>query len=96
MKKSKMTMDEKTSHRHLIFHGRVQGVGFRETVRRKATRLGLKGTVKNLRDGTVEAYIAGPQLTIDTLLSELRGDFVIDAITSTEIPSHSYKDFVIL
>lgn len=39
---------------HLIFYGRVQGVGFRKFVKTKAQQLGVKGYVKNLPDGTVE------------------------------------------
>lgn len=39
---------------HLIFYGKVQGVGFRKFVKRKADEIGIKGYVKNLPDGTVE------------------------------------------
>ena len=40
--------------------GRVQGVGFRYFVYRAAVELGLTGYVKNLDDGRVEVYAAGP------------------------------------
>ena len=40
-------------------HGRVQGVGFRETVRRQAQGLGVAGYVENCRDGSVEAVFEG-------------------------------------
>lgn len=39
---------------HLIFYGKVQGVGFRKFVKKKADEIGVKGYVKNLPDGTVE------------------------------------------
>lgn len=45
--------------KHLIIHGRVQGVGFRAALRREAVRLGVTGWVRNRRDGTVEAVVAG-------------------------------------
>lgn len=44
---------------HAIFKGNVQGVGFRATVLKLANIYGLKGTVANLDDGTVEAYFQG-------------------------------------
>jgi acylphosphatase len=45
--------------RHLIVRGRVQGVGFREYLRREAERLNVKGWVRNRHDGTVEAMLHG-------------------------------------
>lgn len=44
---------------HIIFKGRVQGVGFRFQVKMLADRLGLTGTVRNMYDGSVEVYIQG-------------------------------------
>ena len=41
-------------------HGRVQGVGFRETVRREAKRRSVAGSVENRSDGSVEAVFEGP------------------------------------
>ena len=43
----------------LIIHGRVQGVGFRGTCSRRALDLGLKGWVRNCRDGSVEVQVEG-------------------------------------
>ena len=45
--------------RHLRIHGIVQGVGFRYSLAVEAERLGIRGWVRNRRDGTVEATIAG-------------------------------------
>ncbi len=41
----------------MIVTGRVQGVGFRNFVRGRAQRLGVKGIVRNKKDGTVEIFI---------------------------------------
>ena len=53
--------------RHLLIHGRVQGVGYRESMRIEAARLGVTGWVRNRRDGTVEAVIAGHDEAITVL-----------------------------
>ena len=42
---------------HLIFYGKVQGVGFRYRSTMLANELGLTGWVKNLEDGTVEMQV---------------------------------------
>ena len=44
---------------HIIFKGRVQGVGFRFQAKMLADRLGLTGTVRNMFDGSVEVNIQG-------------------------------------
>ena len=45
--------------RRLAIRGRVQGVFFREAMRREATRLGVTGWVCNCGDGSVEAVVQG-------------------------------------
>ena len=45
--------------RHVIVHGRVQGVGFRAFVEYEALARGIEGWVRNRRDGSVEALFAG-------------------------------------
>lgn len=45
--------------RLLRIHGRVQGVGYRDWLRRTAAGAGLTGWVRNRADGTVEALLAG-------------------------------------
>ena len=45
---------------HLIIHGFVQGVFYRASTHDTALRLGLKGWVRNLPNGNVEAVFEGP------------------------------------
>ena len=52
---------------HLIFKGRVQGVGFRYTSKMIADRLKLVGSVKNLYNGDVEVYVKGEEVNIETV-----------------------------
>jgi acylphosphatase len=49
----------------------VQGVGYRYFAQRTASRLGLSGYTKNLRDGRVEVYAIGPVAAIAKLRQEL-------------------------
>lgn len=54
--------------KHIIFYGRVQGVGFRYYSVNKARQLGLTGWVKNLCDGSVEMEVQGEESGIDELI----------------------------
>jgi acylphosphatase len=51
----------------VVVHGLVQGVFFRDTVRRRAEREGLAGWVRNRPDGTVEAVFEGDAPAVDAL-----------------------------
>ena len=57
---------------HIIFHGRVQGVGFRYQAMFAARELGLTGWVENLPDGTVEMEAQGAPAAIGRMMKHLR------------------------
>ena len=52
----------------LVVHGRVQGVCFRDSMRREAQRLGVAGWVRNRSDGTVEAAVQGEPAAVDAIV----------------------------
>ncbi len=56
----------------LLVTGRVQGVGFRAFVEDEANLLALDGWVRNRRDGTVEALVAGPPDQVEALIAAAR------------------------
>ena len=58
--------------RRVVVGGRVQGVGYRESCRRQAERLGLSGWVRNRADGSVEAVFEGPAGSVDAALAWCR------------------------
>ena len=60
----------KTQHLHI--KGRVQGVWFRESMRREAERLGVTGWVRNRPDGSVEAVVQGHAEAVGSLLDWTR------------------------
>jgi acylphosphatase len=51
--------------RKYVISGRVQGVGYRFFAERVANQLGLRGYVKNLWDGNVEAYAVGEEAQLE-------------------------------
>ena len=52
--------------------GRVQGVGYRAWTLQMASRLGLRGWVRNRRDGSVEALIIGDEDAVDRMIEACR------------------------
>lgn len=54
--------------KQLRIHGLVQGVGFRYALALQAQRLGLTGWVRNRRDGTVEATVAGDETAVAQII----------------------------
>ena len=50
-----------------VFHGTVQGIGFRAHVKKKAMELGIKGWVKNNQDGSVSALFSGDEELISIM-----------------------------
>jgi len=58
--------------RHLTISGQVQGVGFRYALADEARARALRGWVRNRRDGTVEAIIAGADADVEALITWAR------------------------
>lgn len=61
-----------TVRRRVVVHGRVQGVFFRDSCRAEAARLGVRGWVRNLRDGGVEAVFEGPAGAVEAAVAWCR------------------------
>ncbi len=60
--------------REVYFCGRVQGVGFRYTVRGIASRFDVTGFVKNLPDGRVELVVEGMSGHVGSFLAAVETD----------------------
>lgn len=58
--------------RRVIVHGLVQGVFFRDTVRRMARSRGVAGWIRNRPDGTVEAVFEGDPQAVEAMVSFCR------------------------
>lgn len=55
-----------------VIGGRVQGVGYRAWTQSEARRRGLSGTVRNRRDGSVEAVFSGAPASVEAVLEACR------------------------
>ena len=82
---------------HIIVRGLVQGVGFRYFVYIRATRIGLKGSVENNFDGSVEIDIEGDRSLIEDLIREVkvgpRSAQVTDVRIQWKESQHQYEKF---
>jgi acylphosphatase len=82
--------------KHVIFKGRVQGVGFRWTTHRIALGYDLTGYVKNLPDGTVEMLVQGDIKEIESCLNEIDdsfGGYIRDTQITKLEPDTTYTEF---
>lgn len=83
----------------VLYSGRVQGIGFRATVRRIACGYEVIGTVRNLSDGRVELIAEGSAAEVEAFLrgiaeSELSG-FIANALQEWQPARGDLKGFYI-
>ena len=79
--------------RRLVFSGRVQGVGFRWTARRIATRFEIAGYVRNLSNGTVELKVQATPDVRTTFVQEIRDTFRDHIDNCAEFEDHDGTKF---
>ena len=58
--------------KHYVVHGLVQGVGYRFFALNSAETIGVAGWVRNLPDGTVEAFAEGAPERLEAFAAQLR------------------------
>ena len=72
------------ARKRVVVSGRVQGVFFRDTVRRRAQASGVAGWARNLPDGTVEAVFEANPAVVDQMVSFCRKGPGRAEVTSVE------------
>ncbi len=84
--------------KRIIFTGRVQGVGFRFTARRAASRRQLTGYVRNMPNGSVEMLAQGRPEDVDDCIQDIK-EYFAGYLKETKIeeipPDPRYTDFKI-
>ncbi|MEI8329675.1 MAG: acylphosphatase [Chlamydiia bacterium] len=86
-------------HIHVIITGRLQGVGFRMKAQQMAKKLGLRGFVQNLSDGSVEIYAEARSECLDQFMKLLTDYFLLHIVgiePAKVLPLGFFHDFHIL
>jgi acylphosphatase len=78
--------------KRVIFEGRVQGVGFRYTVKDLARGFDVRGWVKNLPDGSVELQVMGEKEELDGFLREI----LLESPVAHHIRSHHSENIPLM
>ena len=84
--------------RSYLVSGRVQGIGFREWVRRTARKNGIRGWVRNREDGRVEAIATAEGEALERFEGLLRGGSAIsriESVESSDVEETLFSDFEI-
>ncbi|HEX7482163.1 MAG TPA: acylphosphatase [Candidatus Bathyarchaeia archaeon] len=76
---------------HLLISGRVQGVYFRQSALLEAQNLGVKGWIRNLMDGRVEAVFEGEEHEVKMLVNYCRQGPPAARVNNLEVSYGPFK-----
>jgi len=76
---------------HVFISGKVQGVFFRAYTKQKADELGVKGWVRNLPDGRVEAVFEGEDHKVDQMVKWCWEGSPLSKVENVETKEEEYK-----
>jgi acylphosphatase len=83
---------------HVVVHGRVQGVWYRQSCRDEATANGVAGWARNNDNGTVEAVLEGQPLAVMRVLEWMRRGppaAAVTKVTTTEEEPRGEQGFAV-
>jgi len=88
-----------TVRKNILVKGFVQGVSYRKQTQRVAQRMGVKGWVRNISNGSVEACLEGEEHAVDAVIAWCafgpRRGKVDEVQILKDAPSGRYSDFAI-
>ncbi|PMP66237.1 MAG: acylphosphatase [Thermodesulfobacterium geofontis] len=76
---------------HVFISGKVQGVWFRSYTEAEAKKLGIKGWVRNLPDGRVEAVFEGEDSAVDKMVTWCHKGSPYAKVENVEVIEEPYK-----
>ena len=76
---------------HIYVSGRVQGVFFRWHTKEEADKHGVKGWVRNLPDGRVEALLEGEKEAVEAVIEFCRRGPPLARVEKVEVQWEPYK-----
>jgi acylphosphatase len=76
---------------HVFVSGRVQGVFFRQSTQLEAQKLNVKGWVRNLSDGRVEAVFEGEKLAVEKIVDYCRHGPSAANVENIEVNYENYR-----
>ncbi len=79
--------------KHVFIEGKVQGVFFRDNAKNKADELDVKGWIKNLADGRVEAVFSGDDKNVEEIIGWCRQGPSSADVTYVNVRSEEPKEF---
>lgn len=84
---------------HVIYSGRVQGVGFRYTIRQLAHGFDVVGFVRNLDDGRVEMVVEGEEEELNRFIQHIGASdlapYIRHETAETQPPTGEFRNFSI-
>ena len=86
-------METTRQRREILYHGRVQGVGFRYTTRQIAQGFAVTGFVENLTDGQVRLVVEGEAAAIERFLARVGARFHEQVAGSNVRPAVATGEF---
>lgn len=95
-----MQMSDGNLTLHIIVKGKVQGIGYRASAKHIAEKTGVRGSVRNLSDGSVEVYAQGDEKSTRQFVEELKNLKGIAQVDNFSVESYQspkeYPDFKIV
>ncbi len=80
-------------HIQLKITGKVQGVWFRGSTQQKARELGIKGTVRNLPDGSVFVEAEGEEAILQQFIAWCRLGPELAKVENVQMAENDWRGF---